>query len=64
MRIIPSCQEVSELLSQAQDRPLSLRERIAVHVHLPLCEACRHFSRHLGFLRVAVRRYIHGDGPR
>jgi hypothetical protein len=61
MSIIPSCKDVSELLSQAQDRPLTLREKFALHVHLPLCQACRNFREHLAVIRAAVRRYIDCD---
>ena len=61
MRFIPSCKEVSEVLSQAQDRPLTLKEKLALYVHLPLCEGCRNFSRQLGFIRSAVKRYIERD---
>lgn len=64
MSLIPKCREVSELLSQAQDRPLTFREKLAVHVHLPLCDACRNFRAQLDVLRAAVRRYIGGDIPR
>ena len=58
---IPSCREVSELLSQAQDRPLTLAEKFALHVHLPLCQACRNFREQLRVIRAAVRRYIEPD---
>jgi len=58
MRLIPSCREVSALLSQAQERPLNWRERFAVHVHLPLCAACRNFRAQLAILRAAVRAYL------
>jgi hypothetical protein len=64
MSLIAKCREVSELLSQAQDRPLTFRERLAVHVHLPLCDACRNFRAQLDVLRAAVRRYIGDDIPR
>ena len=65
MKIIPSCKEVSELLSQAQDRPLGWREKFGLYVHLPLCEGCRHFSRQLDFLRAAMKRYLeHDDATR
>lgn len=64
MKLIPSCREVSELLSQAQERPLSLGEKIALHVHLPLCEGCRNFREQLDFIRTAVRRYLDREDPR
>ncbi|MGQ0748909.1 MAG: zf-HC2 domain-containing protein [Betaproteobacteria bacterium] len=64
MRLFPKCREISELLSQAQDRPLTLREKFAVHVHLPLCDACRNLRAQLDVLRAALRRYISEDSPR
>jgi hypothetical protein len=61
MSVIPTCRQASELLSQAQDRPLTLREKFALHVHLPLCDACRNFRRQLDVLRSAMRRYRDRD---
>lgn len=55
--MIPSCKDVSELLSQGQDRPLSWGERIRLRVHLMLCNGCHNFGNQLEFLRTAVRRY-------
>ena len=61
MKLIPSCRETSELLSQAQDRPLTLREKVLVHVHLPLCNGCRNFRAQLAFIRRAAQRYAARD---
>ena len=61
MRLIPSCRHTSELLSQAQDRPLTFREKVLVHVHLPLCNGCRNFRVQLDFIRRAARRYVTRD---
>ena len=58
--MIPSCKDVSELLSQGQDRPLSWGERIRLRLHLLLCDGCRNFSSQLEFLRTALRRYRDG----
>jgi hypothetical protein len=58
MKFIPTCREASELISQAQDRPLTVREKLVLYVHLPLCEGCRHFREQVGFLRRAVRQYL------
>ena len=58
MKILPTCREVSELLSQAQDRNLTPREKFALYVHLPLCNGCRNFRHQLTFLRRAVRQYL------
>ena len=61
VRLIPTCRETSELLSQAQDRALTLREKLLVHVHLPLCNGCRNFRAQLAFMRRATRHYLRRD---
>ena len=61
MRLIPSCRATSELLSQAQERPLTLRESLLVRIHLPLCNGCRNFRTQLAFMRRAAQRYISRD---
>ena len=58
MKLIPSCREASEVLSLAQDRPLTVREKLVLYVHLPLCQGCRNFKAQLGFMRRAVREYL------
>jgi hypothetical protein len=58
-----TCKEVSELLSQSQERPLGVGERISVRLHLFICRGCINFRAQLAFLRAAVRRYRDaGDG--
>jgi hypothetical protein len=57
-----SCREASRLMSQAQDRELSLGERVRLRVHLAICRGCRAFNAQLAFLRRAVRRL--GDEDR
>ena len=61
MKIIPTCRETSELLSRAQDRPLTMREKVLLYVHLPLCEGCRNFREQLHFIRRAVREHMRRD---
>ncbi len=58
--MIASCKKASMLLSQAQDRPLQLAERLQLHGHLMICNRCRNVSHHIEFLRTAVRRYRDG----
>jgi hypothetical protein len=52
-----SCKDVSHLLSQAQERPMSGWERTRVRWHLGVCAMCRAFDRQLGFLREAMKRF-------
>jgi predicted anti-sigma-YlaC factor YlaD len=36
------CKEATRLMSLKQDRPLTLKERVSLRVHLMMCDACRH----------------------
>jgi hypothetical protein len=52
-----SCKDVSHLLSQAEERPMTRWERVRVRWHLAVCAMCRAFERQLAFMREAMRRY-------
>ncbi|MEW6314007.1 MAG: zf-HC2 domain-containing protein [Pseudomonadota bacterium] len=56
-----SCKQTTELLSQGQDRMLNLREKIALRLHLAVCEGCRNFRRQIDFLRHACRHFTAGN---
>ena len=58
MKFMPTCREATELLSRAQDRRLTLREKLVLYIHLPLCQGCRNFAAQLRFLRRAIREYV------
>lgn len=45
-----NCRQTSQLLSGSLDRSLSLREKLALRIHLLLCDACARFARQLRFL--------------
>lgn len=55
MRLKLSCRETSRLLSGAQDGRLRLGERLALRLHLGMCDACTRFSGQLAFLRRAMQ---------
>ena len=42
-----SCREATRLLSERQERRLSLRERLALGFHLLICHLCRKFGRNV-----------------
>lgn len=52
-----SCKQATELVSRAQETPLGFRQRMALRLHLLLCDGCARFSKQMGFLRQAMRRY-------
>lgn len=53
-----SCKQASELVSQALDRPLSIRERWSVRFHLLICRACTRFSRQLAFMQAMIEKFL------
>jgi len=54
-----NCKQNSELLSQSLDRPVSLREKFAMRLHLMMCLGCRNFEKQLAFIRKAARKMTH-----
>ena len=38
-----SCKEVTHLLSEAQDRKITLPERVNLEMHLAVCKGCKNF---------------------
>ncbi len=57
-----NCKEASRLLSQRQDRELSVGERLSLRVHLAMCAGCVQVSDQVDFLRKAIARYAGRDG--
>lgn len=51
-----SCRDASRLSSEAQDRALTMPERLGLKLHLAMCALCRRYARQLAFLRVAAER--------
>lgn len=54
-----SCQSVTRLLSEAQDRKLTPSEKIPVAMHLTICTSCRNFASQMRFLRQACQRFVY-----
>jgi hypothetical protein len=52
------CLESARLLSERRDRPLALRKRMGLRVHLFLCALCRTYEKQL----IAVCNIAHQAG--
>jgi hypothetical protein len=52
-----SCKEATRLLSQRQDRALTMSENVKLRLHLVACFACTRFARQLAFMRMALSRW-------
>jgi hypothetical protein len=54
-----TCKEISALLIAREDRALPLVERLALRVHLAMCQACPRFERQLLTMRNAMGHWRH-----
>jgi hypothetical protein len=50
------CKQASQIISQSLDRPLTMRERFALKLHLLICVYCKRFSQQMQTLRVAIKQ--------
>ena len=55
LRTLPTCQQTVEKISQSMERPLSLRERINLRLHLWICAWCQWYLEHLHLIRETAR---------
>ena len=51
-----SCKEATQLVSQGLDRRLGLGERVALRLHLAICDGCSNFRKQVSLLREAMKR--------
>ena len=56
-----NCHEATRLLSESQERPLRVNERVGMRMHLMMCSGCRNFERHMAVMRKAMREFAHSD---
>lgn len=50
------CKDATHLLSEGQDRTLSVPERVQLKMHLAICSGCRNFGKQMDLLRAACQR--------
>lgn len=56
-----NCREITQLVSEAQERELGLSERMGLRMHLAICGGCRNFSQQMEALRKICRSYARRD---
>ena len=52
---LPTCKEVVGWMSQSMERPLTLRERVLLKLHLWVCIWCVWYLEHLHLIRDTLR---------
>lgn len=55
LRAFPPCREVVQIISASLDRPLALRERFVMKMHLVACKPCVRYLDQSGFLARALK---------
>lgn len=56
-----NCQQATRLLSDAQERELSLKDRATLKLHVMMCSGCHNFAKQMGVLRNIARDYAKGS---
>jgi len=56
-----NCRETTQLVSESQDRPLRLKEKLQLRLHLWMCVGCRNFQHSVHSLRHAMQHFASGS---
>jgi len=56
-----NCQQATKLISESQERSLSLPEKMSLKVHVMMCSGCKNFSLQVPFLSKAMKAYASWD---
>lgn len=58
-----NCRKATQLISEAQERKLSLRETVVLRLHTLMCSGCCNFETQVAALRKLSRHYARGGKP-
>lgn len=58
------CRDATRLMSESQERPLSIGERMSLGMHIMVCKGCHNFKEQMGTLRAMMRAYAKGKSER
>ena len=62
--MMPSCKDVTRLVSEGLDRELGFGERVALRVHFLMCKGCRNFEQQMTMLRKVLRDLSRAEDER
>ncbi|WP_227431283.1 zf-HC2 domain-containing protein [Psychrobacter sp. I-STPA6b] len=57
-----NCQQITQLASDAQDRPLSTGEKFQLHTHVMMCKGCRAFYKNTDTLSQIMKTLKEVEG--
>jgi len=61
VRIMPSCKDISQLISEGMDCNQSFRKRLSIRIHVSMCRLCRRYQKQLHLLRDGTCSYADPD---
>lgn len=56
-----NCRQASQFISTSFDRPLTLRERVALGTHLLICKYCKRFNQQLRVINLYVKKLVQAN---
>lgn len=56
-----SCHQATRLASEAQERPLTFREKVSFKIHVMMCSGCRNFESSMSTLRKSMQEFASGN---
>jgi len=51
------CKHATSLMSQAQDRQLTLTERLRLRFHMVICNGCANYNKQLDIIRKTIKKF-------
>jgi hypothetical protein len=58
-----SCKQVAALLIAREDRDLGTVDRLALHIHLKICDTCPRFQRPILTIRQGMKQWRNYSNP-
>lgn len=58
-----TCREVAAILVAREDRNLGLADRVALRIHMAMCDACPKFERQMLSMRHGLRQWRNYTAP-
>jgi len=57
MHMKHSCRQVSQLVSDAHERPLSLAEKFRLRLHMIMCAPCKNYEKDIFLISGILKRF-------
>lgn len=61
--LMRTCKEVTAMVVAREDRDLKLADRLALRMHMAICDACPLFERQMLTMRNGLRQWRNYSGP-